>query len=160
MAVAVLTVLEGRYRRSLTLVGRFEGAADVEPPADDPAQEEAMYLGGSRDTVSQGQQANGTYRVRDSMQIEIDHDAIPSGWHWELHVEGRVDSGVSMTPRLYNVTDAVATDGTAITAQAEARQTITVPSNTGRKTYEGRIVLTGAAEKDAWITMQAIREPD
>jgi hypothetical protein len=157
MAANVLTVLEGRYRRSLTIVGRFFG--EIEADVDDAeSQEEAMYLGGSRDTISQGHQADGTYRVRDSMRIEIDHDAIPAGWEWVLHVEGRVESGVSMTPRLYNVTDAVATDGTAITATSEARQTITVPSNTGRKTYEGRIVLTGASAKDAWITMQAIRE--
>lgn len=152
----VLTVTGGRYRASLDVVGRFTPIA-VEAEADAPAQEDAMYLGGSRDSISQGHRADGTYRLRESQHIVIDHDALPAGWRWVIHVEGRRDSGVTCVPKLHNVTDAVTTDGVAL-GTSESRQTIVVPTATGEKEYEGRVTLTGADQADAFVTMQAIRE--
>jgi hypothetical protein len=64
---------------------------------------------------------------------------------------------VTCTPQLYNVTDDATTAGSALTT-GETRQDIVVPSASGVKVYEGRVALSGATEKDAWVTMQAIRE--
>jgi hypothetical protein len=117
--------------------------------------EGSMWMGGSRELDDAGFRANGTYELDDFVDVEIDHDIIPSGYVWKVYLDGMRASGLTLVPEVYNVTAAAVAVTGADFGTSFSRQTLTIPSNTGKKIYRIRYAITGATVSSGSAFLQA-----
>jgi hypothetical protein len=114
-------------------------------------------LGGSR-INGMGFQPDDTYTLNESRVLRVDWDNVRSEYGLRARVWPKVDSGATITPRVYNLTDAEdAIVGDAYTATSFPspgdEQVLVIPRASGVVYYEGRAALSGASAKDAWCPM-------